>query len=228
MKPFREIRQIIQSIRLINIKIPAACCGEFGLSYSRLISTFIEALTFVITGIIFIPAYGQSITPAASALSNAVATKADNPSARDLDAKSPLSASSTPQGNGSNMPARGDNPPSLVDRRPLDDAVRGIVTNEVITLAGQDFYNSFVSAWRDVPLSERYNVSIYERPSARWGSLVWVEFEHRHLFQTFLPPTRTDVKPIAERAAKTTYDNLVQADLERLLFKDQDLASDEM
>jgi curli production assembly/transport component CsgE len=201
---------------------------ESSLAFSRLISPFIAALIFAFSGIGFVPAYGQSITPAVPALSNSTNKEAGDPSARDLDAKKPLSASSTPQGNGSNTPAPGDNPPSVVDRRPLDEAVRGIVTNEVITLAGQDFYNSFVSTWRDVPLSERYNVSIYERPSARWGSLVWVEFEHRHLFQTFLPPTRTDIKSIAERAAKTTYDNLVQADLDRLLFKDQDLASDEM
>ena len=201
---------------------------EPSLAFSSFISPSIAASIFAISGIAIVPVYGQSITPAVPALSDAATTEAGNLSARDLDAKNPLSASSTPQGHSSNMPARGDNPPSIVDRRPLDEAVRGIVTNEVITLAGQDFYNSFVSTWRDVPLSERYNVSIYERPSARWGSLVWVEFEHRHLFQTFLPPTRTDIKSIAERAAKTTYDNLVQADLDRLLFKDQDLASDEM
>ena len=51
---------------------------------------------------------------------------------------------------------------------------------------------------------------------------------HRRLFEAFLPPTRTDVRSIGARAANTTYDNLVQADLDRLLFKDQDLASDEM
>ena len=179
-------------------------------------------------GIFFTPAFSQSITPAAPPVSDSTSNATGNGSARDFDAKNPLSASTTPQGKSSNTPMRGDNPPAIVDKRPLDDAVRGIVTNEVVTLVGQDFYNSFVSAWRDVPLSDRYNVSIYERPSARWGSLVWVEFEHRRLFEAFLPPTRTNVRSIGERAANTTYDNLVQADLDRLLFKDQDLASDEM
>ncbi len=181
-----------------------------------------------ILGFTFASAFGQSITPAAPPLSDNASKETANLSARNFDAKNPLSTSTTPQGNSSNTPMDGDNPPPIVDRRPLDDAVRGIVTNEVITLVGQDFYNSFVTAWRDVPLSDRYNVSIYERPSARWGSLVWVEFEHRRLFQAFLPPTRTDVRSVGQRAAKTTYDNLVQADLDRLLFKDQDLASDEM
>jgi curli production assembly/transport component CsgE len=179
-------------------------------------------------GIFFTSAFSQSITPAAPPLSDSTSNATVNGSAPDFDAKNPLSASTTPQGKSGNTPMRGDNPPPIVDKRPLDDAVRGIVTNEVITLVGQDFYNSFVSAWRDVPLSDRYNVSIYERPSARWGSLVWVEFEHRRLFEAFLPPTRTGVRSVGERAAKTTYENLVQADLDRLLFKDQDLASDEM
>jgi curli production assembly/transport component CsgE len=31
-------------------------------------------------------------------------------------------------------------------------------------------------------LSERYIVSIHERPSARYGSLIWVEYEQRRVF----------------------------------------------
>lgn len=170
----------------------------------------------------------QSIAPATPVLSESEIKDASGPSHHDVRANTPLSNSRVPSGSSSAVPKQGDNPPVISERRSLDDAVRGVVTNQVITLVGQDFYNAFVTTWRDAPLTERYNISIYERPSARWGSLVWVEFEHRRLFEAFLPPTRTSIRSIAERAANLAYQNLVQTDLERLLFKDQDLARDEM
>ena len=171
-------------------------------------------------------AFEQSITPAPAP---ADGTAADSGSARhDLSEHTPISNSAEPKGNTSATPQSGDNPPAIVEHRPLEDAIKGIVTNQVITLVGQDFYNAFVSKWRDSPLSERYNISIYERPSARWGSLVWVEFQHRRLFEAFLPPTRNRIRPIAEHAAEESYHNVVQADLDRLLFRDPDLANDEM
>jgi curli production assembly/transport component CsgE len=116
----------------------------------------------------------------------------------------------------------------VTDKRSLTDSLGGIVTNQTLTLVGQDFYEFFSESWRDQPLSERYIVSIHERPSARWGSLVWVEFEQGRVFEAFLPPARVDVKVVAQRAADTAYQNVVQADIARLLFHDADLAADEM
>ncbi|AQV96463.1 hypothetical protein BJN34_21585 [Cupriavidus necator] len=113
-------------------------------------------------------------------------------------------------------------------RQSLADSLGGIVTNQVMTIAGQDFYSYFAEAWRDLPLTDRYVVSVRERPSARWGSLIWVEFESRRVFEQFLPPRRAALKQIAERAAAVAYDNVVQADIARLLFRDADLAADEM
>jgi curli production assembly/transport component CsgE len=116
----------------------------------------------------------------------------------------------------------------IAGKRTLDDTLGGIVTNQTMTLAGEDFYTSFAQAWRDMPLGDRYVVSIHERPSARWGSLIWVEFEQRRVFDTFLPAARANVAAVAVRAASTAYQNVVQADIARLLFHDVDLASDEL
>jgi curli production assembly/transport component CsgE len=110
----------------------------------------------------------------------------------------------------------------------LSDALGGIVTSDTITLVGQDFYTVFSQAWGAIPLSERYIVSVHERPSARYGSLVWVEFRQRRVFQAFLPIARANVRPIAENAASSAFQNVVQADLTRLLFHEADMASDEL
>nr|WP_284506949.1 CsgE family curli-type amyloid fiber assembly protein [Caballeronia sp. GAFFF1] len=116
----------------------------------------------------------------------------------------------------------------ITGQKPLDDALGGVVTTDTVTLAGQDFYNWFAQAWSAIPLSERYVVSVHERPSARYGSLVWVEFGQRRVFQAFLPIARANVRPVAEGAAQVAFQNVMQADLTRLLFRDADMANDEL
>ncbi|WP_244817945.1 curli production assembly/transport protein CsgE [Caballeronia sp. Lep1P3] len=113
-------------------------------------------------------------------------------------------------------------------QEPLDDALGGVVTTDTVTLAGQDFYNGFAQAWGAIPLAQRYIVSVHERPSARYGSLVWVEFRQRRVFQAFLPIARANVRPVAEGAAQVAFQNVMQADLTRLLFRDADMANDEL
>lgn len=116
----------------------------------------------------------------------------------------------------------------VTSQQPLADALGGVVTTDTVTLAGQDFYTWFAQAWSGIPLSDRYIVSVHERPSARYGSLVWVEFGQRRVFQAFLPIARANVRPVAENAAQIAFQNVMQADLTRLLFRDADMATDEL
>jgi curli production assembly/transport component CsgE len=113
------------------------------------------------------------------------------------------------------------------DKGGLPDAYAGVVSNRTITVAGQEFYQNFMVAWRDKELSERYTLSIHERPSARWGSQVWIEFAQRPVFQANLSPSRAALKAVSEQAVEIAYQNIVDADIRRLLFRDQDLAADE-
>ena len=118
--------------------------------------------------------------------------------------------------------------PDVSNQEPLSDGLGGIVTTDTITLAGQDFYTVFAQSWNAIPLSDRYIVSVHERPSARYGSLVWVEFRQRRVFQAFLPIARSNVRPVAENAAAVAFQNVMQADLTRLLFHEADMAADEL
>lgn len=104
----------------------------------------------------------------------------------------------------------------------------GIITNQVITAAGQDFYQFFASAWRDKNGSERYMLAVHERPTARWGSEVWIEFKQRRVFRTFLPPARAGIRPIGEQAADIVYRSVLQLDAQNLLVNDADLGRDEI
>ncbi len=111
--------------------------------------------------------------------------------------------------------------------RSVEEAYGGVVVGQTVTVTGQDFYQYFVARWRDQPSSERYTISVYERPSARLGNLVWVEYERMRLFQTILPVSRSQIRPVGEQAAEITWQRLIEFEIERKLYNDADLAKDE-
>jgi curli production assembly/transport component CsgE len=104
----------------------------------------------------------------------------------------------------------------------------GIVIDQTITMIGQAFYQSFVALWREKARVDRYSLAVRERPSARQGSQVWIEFGQKRVFQSQLPSNRSKVQELAEQAVEIAHDNIVDADVESLLFRDPDLAQDEM
>ena len=103
----------------------------------------------------------------------------------------------------------------------------GVVTVQTVTIAGHDFSQYFLAAWRDKEGSEHYTLSINERPSARLGSEVWIGFAQRRVFQTRLPPARAAIRALSENAAETVWQTVLETDAERKLFRDADLAPDE-
>ena len=103
----------------------------------------------------------------------------------------------------------------------------GIVTSQPITVAGHEFCRSFLAAWLDKPGSDRYTIAIRERPSARWGTQVWVEYGPRRVLQVQLPPTRTALKALGENAAESAYRAVLDVERQRTLILDADLAPDE-
>jgi len=103
----------------------------------------------------------------------------------------------------------------------------GIVTSQAVTVAGHEFGNHFIAAWRDKPGSERYSLSIRERATARWGSQVWIEFGQQRVLQLQLPPARAGLQALAASAADSAYDAILDIERQRQLLSDADLASDE-
>lgn len=125
---------------------------------------------------------------------------------------------------GTVMPATARDTP---DRGRQADAT-GIVTSQAITVAGREFSDYFMAAWRDKQDSDRYTLAIHERPSARSGSQVWIEFAHRRVFQAQLPAARAALKVRAEQAAESTWQAVLEADGQSRLINDADLARDEI
>jgi len=111
--------------------------------------------------------------------------------------------------------------------QPQDGGADGVITSEAVTVAGHDFCQYFIAAWRDKPGGDHYSLAIRERPSARLGSEIWIEFAQRRVFQARLPSARAAIKGASEQAADLTYEAVVRADMQRKLINDADLAPDE-
>lgn len=110
----------------------------------------------------------------------------------------------------------------------LKETYGGIVLNQTVTVGGQEFYRHFIALWRDKPMTEQYAISVHERPSARFGGQVWVEYAQRRMFQAALPTARTAIAPLAERAAETAYQAVTDINVQRMLFQSDDLGRDEI
>jgi len=109
-----------------------------------------------------------------------------------------------------------------------DDGIDGVVVDNTITLTGHHFFSQFVATWQDLEQPSRQNLTIRERPSARWGSLIWVEYNHRVLYRTFVQPGRPSNRAVAEGAATHVARVLQEVEAQQWLFNDPDLAKDEL
>ncbi len=112
----------------------------------------------------------------------------------------------------------------LVSAEPL----RGMLVNQTMTVAGQEFFRNFAAGWRDLPVSQRYSVSIHERPSVRQGTRIWVAFNRETMFQAFLPPGRDQILALSEQAVAMVSASIIDTDLNRAMYRDADLAADEI
>lgn len=108
-----------------------------------------------------------------------------------------------------------------------DDLITGVVIDQTITSVAHEFYRNFTATWNNLPCADSRVLTIYERPSARWGSLVWIVYDHGILYRAFLSPTGARMQSTAENAAQLVCQRSVSMDASKALFVDPDLARDE-
>lgn len=115
----------------------------------------------------------------------------------------------------------------LTDAR-ADEPGEGMVLGQTVTVAGQDFFQRFVSGWREKGLSERYQIMVRERPSARTGSIIWIEHRGQRLMQFALPTSRGLIHGVSEQAVEAVWQRLTEEEINAHLGSDPDLARDEL
>lgn len=108
-----------------------------------------------------------------------------------------------------------------------ENKVADVIGDQTLTLVGHGFIQGFQRAWRDHESSGESNIAVFERPSARWGSLLWVEQNFTRVYQTFLFPGRGDPVEVGESAARWVYQRISEIEAAKLLFKDPDMDKEE-
>jgi curli production assembly/transport component CsgE len=108
-----------------------------------------------------------------------------------------------------------------------EDEMLGFIVDDTISHIGHDFYYSFSERLRATSPMD-FNLVVRERPSARWGSLVTVEFRQRLVYRRFLPPNTVELKDEAYEAADLVRAQIVRQKLEALLQDTTDLERDEL
>lgn len=116
----------------------------------------------------------------------------------------------------------------VVRKNLFDDPLSGIVINRTVTVQGQDFYRYFSNRWRELSGASSFTLTVVERPSARWGSEIWVEYRRQRMYHAFLTPARSGTKKASERAVDLVLENVSKSEIERVLTNNPDLAPDEL
>ena len=103
----------------------------------------------------------------------------------------------------------------------------GFIVDRTVTHFGGEFMRLFSQAWRALPGTEEFDVTVFERPTARQGSLVWVEHNNRAIARAYLYAGRaSSIKPIAEATAEYVAQKIADDVLAGALFADPDLAKE--
>lgn len=108
-----------------------------------------------------------------------------------------------------------------------EDEIRGFIVDNSISHIGHEFYRYFSERLRDTSRLD-FNLVVRECPSARWGSLVVIEYEGRVLYRRFLAPNVSELQPIAYQAADQIQEAVTRQKLESLLQDTYDLDKDEL
>jgi curli production assembly/transport component CsgE len=108
-----------------------------------------------------------------------------------------------------------------------EENIQGFIVDNTISRFGHDFYRYFSDRLVDTSQLD-FNLVVRERPSARWGSLVWVEHDQRIVYRQFIQPNVTELKGIAFAAADMVKDAVAKQKLENLLYDTFDMDRDEL
>ena len=102
----------------------------------------------------------------------------------------------------------------------------GLIIDNTVSRFGHDFHRYLSFRLQDASELEN-DLVVRERPSARWGSLVWVEYGSRTVYRRFLQPNMTEIEAIADDAANVILEDISRSKLQNLFQDTFDMERDE-
>jgi curli production assembly/transport component CsgE len=108
-----------------------------------------------------------------------------------------------------------------------DEDIAGFTIDQTITRVGHEFTRHLAHYRHSNPQDAKVNLTVYERPSARWGNLIWVTHQNRQVYRRFLQPRNNQLKSVAEEAAQQIFQIIEQQRLQALFADTFDMDQDE-
>lgn len=115
-----------------------------------------------------------------------------------------------------------------IEGRGLANLVGGLLLDQTVTVLGHEFFSAYADAWRELDADQRYSVTVYEIPTARFGSTIRVQAQGRVVYQSLLKPNRDAARDTALAVAGDVFQGLIRAEAEQALFHDPDLGPEEL
>ncbi|GAB2508280.1 curli production assembly/transport protein CsgE [Microbulbifer agarilyticus] len=114
------------------------------------------------------------------------------------------------------------------DSAAIEDEISGFNIDQTITRTGHDFAR-YMNEYRNLNYPDSdYNLTIQERPSARWGNLIWITYNNKTVFRRFISPSTNNIRQLAEEASQMIHEMVLQEKV-RAAFTDHfDLGKDEL
>lgn len=84
---------------------------------------------------------------------------------------------------------------------PDGDLMTGLTIDHTVSRFGHEFYRYLADHRRTYYPNAKENLTIKERPSARWGSIIWVESYSTQVYYNRIGAGGNDIKAIAEAAS---------------------------
>ncbi|WP_416137180.1 CsgE family curli-type amyloid fiber assembly protein [Halomonas sp. HK25] len=109
-----------------------------------------------------------------------------------------------------------------------EPGISGVVVDRTITMAGKTFFRQFSQLSLDNPIIGNANIAIHERPSARWGSQIWITEGNNIIFEATMPPRLSEIDDYVEIAIEQVEELLIQRTIIQALESDPDLADEEI
>ena len=108
--------------------------------------------------------------------------------------------------------------------RAVEVEVPGLLTDHTVSSVGHEFYRAFSDKWES---SFTGNLTINERPSARWGSWITITVDQDVIYQAFLFPSKRDFDRNVTIALIQTDEAIKRRQIDKTLLSTGDLTSAE-
>ena len=116
----------------------------------------------------------------------------------------------------------------LDEGRINSDPLKGLIINRTVTVMGWDFYSNFTQVWQALYPDSQDTMTVIERPTAQFGSEIWISYLDQTVFHTFLSPARSRAKDQSREVVQAVRENIDIINAQRKFIQNADLGPEEM